>query len=71
MHHGINCLQDFQNAVFETVNEYEQYLIEDMNECEEDGESDYVEQRQRQIEEIQRLRGHLGSVIYSLTKFNE
>ena len=70
MHHGINCLLDFQNAVFETVNEYEQYLIEDMLECEE-GETDYAEQRQRQIEEINRLRAHLGSVMFSLTPFNE
>lgn len=68
---AINGLRDFQNAVFEQVNEYEQYLIEDMNECEEDGETDYAEQRQRQIEEINRLRAHLGSVMFSLTPFNE
>lgn len=64
-------LASFQKKVIEDINDYEAYLEADLEACIDEGEEDYAEQRHRQLEGLQKVRGQISELLYTLKPFQE
>ncbi|ELS1646859.1 hypothetical protein R4898_005556, partial [Escherichia coli] len=49
--------------------EYLKYLEEDLEDCKEEGEEDYADQRRRQIEEMRHFADMVSKESWALTPF--
>ncbi len=65
----ITGLLDFQEKVNKICSEYLKYLEEDLEDCKEEGEEDYVDQRRRQIEEMRHFADTVSKESWALTPF--
>lgn len=64
-------LASFQKKVIEDINDYEAYLEADLEACNDEGEEDYAEQRRRQLEGLQKVRGQISELLCTLKPFQE
>lgn len=62
-------LLDFQEKINNICNEYLKYLEEDLEECKEEGEEDYADQRRRQIEEMMAFADTISKESWALSPF--
>ena len=65
----ITRLLDFQEKVNKICSEYLKYLEEDLEDCKEEGEEDYADQRRRQIEEMRHFADMVSKESWALTPF--
>lgn len=62
-------LLDFQEKIVSVITDYQTYLEDDLNDCNEEGEVEYAEQRFRQLEELDQLKALVSKEVYSLSPF--
>lgn len=67
----IQSLADLQIAIRESLLAYNQYLLDDIEACGEEGEFAYAQQRLRQVEEFYPVMTEILTKVSTLTPFKE